>query len=322
MLNIFSSIPIRAQDVTGNLIHAQIQMHEKDLFTGLFHINGKEQFAFLFAEGQLILAYKHSNSTWLNIPKLEWDEMISESSGDLRVTSLAVEGVRLFRLFFESDFSDAKTIPSLPASQLNSYVDRWERGDKAGIVIIRQDGASALMLFPARERASTEAVFVSDLQTQTGSGVANQIKAWGDRSCQVEACTYNARSEAWREYSLRISFGQFVQSILHRYGELAGQFLVADLNEQVNDETKSWGIALSLYGSSLSNRQLFETLDRAGKAYVTMFNAMGEQMKVVVGEKVVGNIHKDAIMQLDLDNRVLVQEYVISRLDQGMQERV
>ena len=322
MLDIFSSIPIRAQDITGNLIHAQIQMHEKDLFTGLFHINGKGQFAFLFAQGKLISVYKLSDGTWLNLPKAEWDEMISKSSGDLRVASLAIEGMRVFRLFFESDFSEAKTVPSLPASALNSYVNHWRRGDKAGLVLIRQNDASALMLFPARETVSTEAVFVSDLQTGTGSVVANQIRAWGDRPCQVAACTYDARSEAWREYSLRISFGQFVQSILRRYGELAGQFLIAYLNEQVNDETKSWGMALSLYGSNLSNRQFFETLDRAGQAYVTMFNAMGEQMQVVVGEKMVTNIRKEAIMQLELDNRVLVQEYVISRLDQGMQERV
>lgn len=322
MLDIFSSIPIRARDITGNLIHAQIQIHENDLFSGIFHINGNGQSAFLFAQGKLISIYKLSDKRWLKVPGAEWEELISGSSGELRVASLAIEGVRVFRLFFESDFSEAKTVPSLPASELSSYVNHWQRGDKAGIVLIHQNDASALMLFPARETTSTESVLVSDLQPQTGFLVVNQIKAWGNRLCQVTACTYDERSEAWNEYFLRTSFSQFVQNVLRRYGEIAGQFLVSDLNEQANDEMKNWGMALLLNGNSLSNRQFFETLDRAGQAYVTMLNTMNEQMKVVVGAKVVMNIRQEAIMQLVPDKRVFVQEYVISRLSQDMQERV
>lgn len=321
MVDIFSSVPLRARDISGNLIRAQIKMHEKDLFSGLFHIGGIEQSVFLFAQGKLFSVYKLLNDDWVSLSKSEWDQKISRSSGDLRVVSLAVEGLRVFRLFFESGLSEADSATSLAASELNSFVSSWKRENKAGIVLISQNEAVALMLFAAQETAFSEAALVSGLQTQTGSMVANQIKTWGERICQVTAGAYNERSEAWREYSLRISFGKFIQSALERYGELVGQSLITDINEQVNDEMRNWGIELALYGSGLSNRQFFETLDRAGQAYVTIFNLIDNQIKAVVGEKVVAGIYKDAIMRLDLDNRILVQEYVMSRLDQGLQER-
>jgi hypothetical protein len=317
MIDIFSSIPVRAQDITASLMNTHIQIHEKDLFTGVFHVNGKPQLVLLFAQGRIISMYKLTDGIWQRIPKADWDDVIAESSGDLRVASIATEGLRLLRLFLESDFSQSKTILSLPASELTSCVNNWQRGDRAGLVSVYQNGSGALMLFPPGEVNPAEAVMMDELQTQTGSAVVNQIRAWGSRNCQILLCTYHPNSEAWMEYSLRVSFAQFIQIILKRYGEMAGQFLVTNLNEQVNDEARSWDMALSLYGSKLSNNQFFENMERAGRAYVTIFSAMSAQMNEVVGEKLVVSIRKDAIMQLDLDNRTLVQEYVISRLDQG-----
>jgi len=314
MLDIFSSIPIRARDVSSNLIHAQIQIHEKELFTGLFHINGKEPSAFLFAQGKLFAVYKLSEKRWLNLPPSEWEGEITSSSGDFRAVSASMEGLRLLRLFFEADFSEAKTNPSLPANELNSYVGSWQRGDKAGLALVHQNGVSALMLFPAKESVFTEAALINETQTQTGPMVINQIKAWGNRPCQTEFCVYQEQSEAWREYSLRVSFGAFVQFVLRRYEELAGRFLVTDLGEQVNEETQSWGLALSLYGSALSNRQFFETAERAGQTYVTIFDIVGKQMTAVVGEKMATNIYKEAAMQIELNSRMLVQKYILSRI--------
>lgn len=319
MLDIFSSLPIRAKDANGNLVHAQIQMHGKDLFTGILYIRGTAQLVFLFAQGKLISIYRLSENHWLDLPKMEWDETIAASSGELRITPLSVENVRVIRLFLESDFSAAKTIPSVPAGELTFHANQWRGGHRAAIVTVRREDAGALLLFPEAESTFTEAVLVSDVQTLTGPAVANQIKSWGDQPCQVTTCVADDRSEAWKEYFLRVSSGKFVQNVLQRYGELAGQFLITDLNELVNDEAKSWGLALSLYGINLSNRQFFETLDRAGRAYVTIFNIISGHMQKVIGEKVVTDIRKEAIMRLELDDRILVQEYVVSRLDQGMQ---
>lgn len=318
MIDIFSPIPVRAQGITASLINTQIQIHQKDLFTGIFHTTEKSQSVFLFNQGNLISIYKFTDKAWVNVTKNKWDEVIAASAGDLRVTSMAGEGLRVLRLFLESDFSESKAIPDLPANELITYANNWQSGNRAALLSVHQNEASALMLFPLGETNPTDAMLLNDQQAQTGSVVANQIRAWGTRGCQVLLCGHEPRSEAWKEYALRIAFAQFIQIVLKRYGELAGQFLMTDLNEQVNEEAKNWDIALALYGSNLSNRQFFEDMDRAGKSYVTILNAMGDQMKVVIGEKVVTSIRKEAILQLELDNRILVQEYVISRLDQGM----
>jgi hypothetical protein len=316
-MDIFSLFPVRAQDVTANFIHAEIEIHQKDLFTGVFHISGKSQLVFLFAQGRLVSVYKLTDGDWSTLSRSGWDAAIAECSGNLRIANIAAEGVRLLRLFLESDLTESKLIPSMPASELTACVNGWQRGDKAGLVALRQSGAGALMLFPPGETSSAEAVLMTDSQTQTGMAAINQVRAWGSRPCEVLLCVGKLNSEAWKEYSLRVSFGQFIQLLLRRYGELAGQFLVTDLNEQVNGMAQSWDMALSFYGTKLSNRHFFESMERAGQAYVTVFGAMGEQMKEVVGEKMLTDIRKEAIMQLELDNRILVQEYVISRLEQG-----
>ena len=321
MLSIFSAIPIRIKDVSGNLIHAQIQVHGKDLFSGIFHIAGETgELVFLFSQGKLVSIYKLVENRWAGLPKMEWDETIASCTGELRVTNFSVESLRLLRLFLEADFSESKTVPSIPANELAFRASQRGDSGRAALMTIRRDSAGAILLYPASQTSFTEAVLVSDMQAQTGPAVANQIKSWGNQLCQVDTCVSEDRSEAWKEYFLRISFGQFVQYVLQRYAELAGQFLVKDLNDQVNDEAKSWGIDLSLYGNNLSNRQFFETANRAGRAYVTIFNVINEHMYGVIGEKVVMSIRKDAVMSLDLDSRILVQEYVLSRLDQGIQE--
>lgn len=321
MLSVFSAIPVRIKYVSGNLIHAQIQMHGKDLFSGIFHITSETgELVFLISQGKLVSIYKLVEKRWISLPKMEWDETITACTGELRITNFSIESLRLLRLFLEADFSESKTVPSIPAKDLTFRANQRRDGGRAIVETIRRDNAGALLLYPASESAFTEAVLVSDIQVQVGPAVANQIKSWGAQLCQVDTCVSDDRSEAWREYFLRISFSQFVQYVLQRYAELAGQFLIKDLNDQVNDEAKSWGMDLSLYGHNLSNRQFFETSDRAGRAYVTIFNVINEHMYGVIGEKVVMSIRKDAIMHLDLDARILVQEFVLSRLDQGIQE--
>jgi hypothetical protein len=245
---------------------------------------------------------------------MEWDDVIAASGGDWRVAAIPAEGLRVLRLFLESKLGDAKVISSTPANGLPAQIESWERSGLAGLMLAVRENTSLLMLYPSGETNPADGLLLSEARAQAGSVVANQVKAWGERPCQVMLCTYEEKSEAWKEYDLRISFSSFVQTVLHRYEELAGRFLVTDLGEQVNEEIRDWGMALSLYGSKLSNRQFFETAERAGKAYVDVFKMVDKQMEVVIGEKMATGIFEDALMQLGADSRVLVKEYVLSQL--------
>jgi hypothetical protein len=315
-MDIFSPIPVRARGITASLVNTEIRVYEKDMFTGIFHANGGSQLVFLFAQGRLLSVYRlEGGRGWRLVPKSEWDDAIAGAAGELRVTGLTGDGLRLLRLFLESDFSDSQTEPALPASELTAYV-KHARGHRAGLVSLSHSGTTALALFPAGTENPAEAVLLDDQQVQTGSVALNQIRAWGSRSCRAQLSACEPRSAAWREYFLRVSFAQFVQFVLSRYGELAGNFLVTDLGEQVNDEMQGLGVALALYGNKLSNRQFFENAERASVTYTAIFEMMLGQMRAVVGEKVVLSLRREAVMQLELDDRAFVQEYVVSRLKQ------
>lgn len=313
-MNIFSILPVRTQDITVHFVRTQMQIYQKDLFTGIFHINGKSQLVFLFVRGKFISIYWFDGVGWVNISKSGWENEIEEGAGELRIAGMAADGARVLRLFLESDFTDVIVALDFPSNELISYLTASQRGENARLVSMFQNGVSAIMLFPNAETVPTEAALMTDSQVQTGLTVLNQVRAWGNRPCTMMLCADKPNSIAWQEYSLWMFFSRFVHIVIGRYGELAGQFLVNDLSEHINSVIRDGGLALSLYGNKLSSRHFFEDINHASQAYVTIFSAMNKEMMAVVGDKMAVNIRKEAIMQLDLDSRILVQEYVISRL--------
>ncbi|MEW6403199.1 MAG: hypothetical protein AB1649_15495 [Chloroflexota bacterium] len=314
MVDLFSSIPVRAEGVTGSFVQTQMQMRARDLFTGLFHIRGERQLVLLLLHGRLISLYELVGGRWELLPQILWDETIASSGGDLRELGLPDEGLRVYRLLLEADYGEARTMPSIRAYELTPYVSNWHRGGRAGLVFLHQPDVSAVMLLPARSPEPTEGVLVSRSQLRTGPAVVTQVRDWGDRLCQVTLCAQSERSEGWKEYNLRISFGGFMQRSLERYEELAGRFLVADLGEQVNMESHSRGWAISLFGHNLSVRQYFETAVGAGRAYATLLNVINQQMNSVVGNRMAESIFSSAVLQQTEDERNLVQSYVISAM--------
>ena len=315
MIDLFSSIPVRLEGVTGSYIHAQVQMRARDLFTGLYHIGGTGQLALFFLKGKLVGVYRLTDGRWNCLPHPVWDETITGwASGDLRELGLPEDGLRVCRLMLEADFGDSRTLPALRADELVPYLSKWHRAGKAGLALIRQSDFSAVMLLPADSLEPTEGVLVSRFQLRTGPAVVTQVREWGDRPCLVTLCTHRDDSDAWKEYNLRVSFGALVQRALKRYEELAGRFLISDLGEQVNQETRSRGWAISLFGNSLSVRQYFQTADSAGRAYAALLAIMNGQMDSVVGGKMVESILSAATVPLQDEARTLLQDYVLSRV--------
>lgn len=311
MMDLFSSIPVLIDGVSGGYILNQVQMRGRDLFTGLFHVSGSQEFTVFFSEGRLVSLYRLNGGCWEHIPAAAWDETLSHAAGDLRELRLPDEGLRVWRLLLETDFGGARTVPSLRASELNSYLSKWQRGGKAGLALVRQAELGAVVLLPSDSPEPTEGVLVSRSQLKTGLAVVTQMQTWGDQICQVKLCTQNERSEGWREYNLRVSFGLLIQKVLKRYEELAGRFLVSDLDEQVNAESHSRGWAISLFGNNMSIRQYFETTKAAGRVYAALLNIMNRHIDSVVGRKMAETIFSNTMLQLNEEARSLLQMHVL-----------
>jgi hypothetical protein len=319
MLDLFSLIPLRMQDISGGYVQSQIQIHEKDLFTGIFHLSYKKtEHILFFLQGKLVSIYQLGEGSWEVLPNKVWNDIISASRGDLRVLPLPVDGLRLYRILLESDFGEPLASKELPASELVAYFSVLPRDVGNTLSVVRQ-GESAAVLLLASENASVAdgAIFSTTLGAQVGPGILHQVLAWGNRMCQLYLCRYKPSSEGWKEFTLRNSYSDFVRRVLTRYEELAGRFLVSDIDEQVNEECNTHMWAISMHGRALSNRHFFDTTQNAARVYSALLEIMEEQMEMVIGSKMVAQILQEALVQLPLDARHLLREQVIARTGLG-----
>lgn len=319
MLDLFSLIPLRMQDISGGYIQSQIQIHEKDLFTGIFHLSHeKTEYVFFFLQGKLVSIYRFGEGFWEALSIKVWNDIISTSRGDLRVLPLPADGLRLYRLLLESDFSETLTSKELPADELMAYFSVLPRDGRNTLSVVRQGESLAVLLLASENATVTEgAMFSTSLGAQVGPGVLNQVSAWGDRICQLYLCRYNPSSEGWKEFALRTTYSNFVKRVLTRYEELAGRFLVSDIDEQVNEECNMHMWEISMHGRALSDRHFFDTTQSAARAYSALLEIMEKQMEMVIGPKMTGQVLQEALVQLPADMRQLLREQVVSRTQLG-----
>lgn len=319
MIDLFSVIPLRMQGVSGSYLQTQIQIQQKDLFTGMFHLSDDSASnVLLFLHGKLVGIYRQINGSWETLSPALLDNVIAAARGDLRLLSLPEDGLRLYRLLLESDFTEAFSPKEISANALPPYFSILPRDGRSTLALVSRDDAIALILLSTDASLTPEGILITASNVHIGSGVMPQIIAWGDRICRVGVCRYNPWSEAWKEFSLRITFSSLVNKILARYEELAGRFLVSDLDEQVNLECNAQGWAISFYGSSISNRHFFDTAENAAHAYSSLLQMIESQIDIVVGAKMANQILQDALMQLPVDARQMLREQVIAQTVLGV----
>jgi hypothetical protein len=315
MIDVFSSIPIRVPGASATEVQAQVQLHARDQFTGLFHLQGEDgQLVLLFFKGKLTAARQFRGRDWEPLHAHLQDDALAKAKGDLRILSVPPEGLRLFRLLLGSDFGESNTIPSLPASKVAEQVANWQRAGRTGLALVTdREGDSAVLLLGSDGGALTDGALVSPAGVQAGAGVLNQIGAWGERPCSVALCLYNPESDVWKDHDLRVSFARLLQTTLARYAELAGRMLVADMGEQLNAVSSNEGWDVSLYGSSVSNRHYFETAENAARAYARLLEVVDRQMDLVIGSKMADQIWMDALTKLPGPAQQMIREQVVTR---------
>jgi hypothetical protein len=313
MLDIFSFVPLRMKDVSGGYLSAQVQINEKDLFTGLFHLDsGEEQDVLFFWQGRMLAFYRLERNSWMPVPFSEWNQAIAASRGDLRVLPLPVAGLRLYRLLLESDFSNLPAPVQVKASELHHLLSVSGSGDLPSLAFIRREDAAAALLLSADNNVATDGVLVSASGALAGLGVLNQIRSWGERVCQVWRGRPALSSDGWMELQVGSSFSLLVGDLLARYEELAGRFLTSYLTQQINSECDARRWAISFYSRSISNQHYFDTSENAGRAYAILLDAMYKEMSAIVGAKMSMRILQEAIDRLpETARRALLEQALL-----------
>jgi hypothetical protein len=315
MFDLFSYLPVRNKDLPAGSVQTLIHVHEREMFTGVLHLQKPDggQAALFFVQGILLLFYSLSDGYWAALPATDWRMSLAHAAGDLRILPLPVDGLRTFRLFLDASEGQVDTFSGLPATVVPDKIGEWQRASTPSLIHIHRNEMVVFLVLPGNALTSTDALLLSPDRFQTGLGVLTQLRSWGERPCDLIHCGTDLGSPAGQEYGLRVSFLKLVQKTLERYQELAGRFLVSALAEEINRMTRERGWSLTFAGTGLTHREFFTDAYRAGEAYRAILSKMESEMELVVGSRVAGQIVQQARLELSPISRGWLDEYVLAK---------
>ena len=315
MPNLFASLPIRNRDLLPDSLQTLVNVHEREMFTGILHLQTptEGEAALYFVQGKMVLLHALTGAGWLPIPPTDWRMRLSHLGGDLRVLTLPVEGLRTVRLFLDTSGGEENALGELPARLLSEKIGEWQASASASLIYIEREDTLVFVALPGNLLGATEALLLAPEHFQTGAGVLNQFRAWGERPCRVTHHTNDIASASGREYALRLAFLRLVQKALERYQDLAGRFLVGALGEEINHLNRSRGWSLYFAGAGVTHREFFQDAGRAGAAYQVLLANLENEMQLVVGSQVANQIIGEALSALSPRAWELVNEYIVSK---------
>ncbi|HEX2696589.1 MAG TPA: hypothetical protein VHM28_02700 [Anaerolineales bacterium] len=324
MFDLFSSLPVRNKEVTNSYLQTLLKIEERELFTGVLHVqNGeKGQVVLLFQQGAQSMVYSLRDGGWRSVSKPDWKHELAQAEGDMRVLALPVEGLRTFRVFLELEKNEAHTSVSMNADQIPAKIADWEQTHTPSLLHVQQHDIQAFFIVSGEPGSSLESLLVGAERFQSGAAVLAQIKSWGPRACLVTRLPTDLESPAGNEYILRMGFSSLVQKALERYQELAGRFLVAHLNDEINalNEQNHWSMYFS--GTNIVHREFFADTEQAGRIYRILLEKMRSEMNLVVGSDIAAKIFTDALATLSPRPREWLEKYVPEGIPVAMKVEV
>jgi hypothetical protein len=315
---VFSSLPVQNREASASYLQTLSQMQEHSLYTGLIHVSNSaaKQIVIFYVQGREMLFYSFIGTRWKLMSRAERsDQLVANAGGDIRFLALPAEGMRILRLFLEVDTGGS--INFLPASavQIPAKLSEWQSEKTPGLAHIRRpQGTNVFFLLSAAASVSTETLLIAANYVQMGTAAINQIKTWNESDARFVQLPLDLTCEGGREYFLRISFIDLLQKILMRYQELAGRFLLMNLNEEINriDSERGWSIYVS--GANMVHREFFAGVEDAAQVYRTLLDKIGSEMSLVVGTKVASEIIKTALLQLPANEQHAVTDNILPNM--------
>ncbi|MBI3738979.1 MAG: hypothetical protein HY258_08030 [Chloroflexi bacterium] len=289
-------------------------MQERELFTGLLHVQNaaQSQFVIFFQQGVLNVVYSLQGGQWKYVPAQDWKAELALAEGDVRVMALPVEGLRIFRIFLELEKNETHTFVSVPAEQIPAMISEWQKANTASLLHVKQQDTQAFFIISADPAFPLESLLAAPDRFQIGAAVLAHIKSWGERACMVTRLPTDLESTSGNEFILRVAFSAFVQKVLERYQELAGRFLVTHLNDALNFLNEQNHRSLYFLGTGVNHREFFMDSEQAGRTYKVLLGKMYEEMNLVIGNEIAGRIFEDALASLSPRLRQQLEMYVLA----------
>lgn len=268
-----------------------------DQATGLIEArpNAADQIFLLFANGNLVGAYRWSQGICRQIPEQQARLGWATLTIPIHLLTLSDLAGRALWLRLESTVTEQAQ---------GEHLSDWEALTQAlrerlftGQAQIHSPTCDALVLFWNGEAISGETVL------STFDGFEVGLVALTTRLStpfRATLTTFPAESPAAQSCALRINAAQVGRTLLERYTELAGRRLLQMLNDDVNRMISTWRWRIRLNGSEILDRHFFPRFDEAQQAYITIFKAIRQRIQATLGPVLTARLFQDSWTQTEM----------------------
>ncbi len=288
-----------------------LEFNQREYFTGITAIQESDgrRTILMFVNGAAVAAYTTVEAGWRHEANPERFKADASRPAQIRNLGLPAEELRIFRMFLELGEENTPSPRDLRAEEVEAQLHSLETA--GGLILVQVICGDAYAYFVlSNEGGERDAVLISPDKHLTGMSVTHHFSTLGEQACQVIHIQCPQASDCAIEFALRSTFIELVQKILARYQDMAGRFLVVNLNEELNSLNSKHGRALYFSGTNLNHREFFSAAAQAGEVYRSLLARMQLEMSQVVGSLFAGKIMEEAVKQLSGQARGLAERYL------------
>lgn len=314
MKDLFSSLPVVRQHVSTGFVHALIQRHRQELFTGVMVTKypSGEMFTSVFCEGDHLGLFQCLEETNLNIPRKNWLVELDRADANASLLPLPVEGLRVFQLFLES-VPDSAERSSFSSFELPGQLKRWSSLREGSLVWISSNQFASIISIAGFGNSTLECVDILDGSAHFFRRNLNSRISFPDGEYKVVRYICSYKQDVWRENGLRLAFNPLIQALIARFQELAGRILAERLCNQLSGWCAGRGWNISIGSNIVTNRQFFVSLEQAVRVYHGIIRRFQEESTLAIGPRLAENLLLEGLAKVETHQRKLLVEHLYSQ---------
>ncbi len=267
-----------------------------DQATGLIEIQltPQENFFLLFAGGTFVGAYRRGAEACLTVHEREVASNWGAENLPIRLLTLSDVTGRAVWLALEAQ--PRRTFQVQNAEGWESVLAECRREQFTGQVRAVAETCEGLFLFWRGALVPSEAVFWGSNGFEF---TATRFPFCISGLLEITFSELDPTRPAAQSCILRLAGGGWSKSLLERYRAMAGQRLLQTLTDDLNVLLSNWRWKIRLTGSDLLDRHFFPYAHLTSQAYYSIFESLGERMRTVFGDLLVGRMINESFETLE-----------------------
>lgn len=255
----------------------------------------------LYAHGKHVGTYLVENGNSRRLATAEMGAALDRAPVPMRAVRLADSGLRVGWLALESSPKESPAIQD--ESALKREIQKWKAENVLGLVELSCGAGQGFAALWPGEFAPVESVYLD---------LAGNEKNFMDalRSGQKWSAALReipASSGAFACFALRQGALRWGNSILARFGDVAGLKLAHFTTQALKTLVDTWQWNISINGAAISDAHFFPNAEAAAQAYRAIFMTIGAQMEVVIGNHLSQRILAETFRTLKKEERAVLE---------------